>query len=133
MPKDIKPTPREMSIIRILWRLGPSTVRQIHEELISAPGAKQIGYTTSLKFMQNMLEKGLLTRKEQDRIHFYESTITEKENVQEVLDEIVERTYKGSRSRLVMQILGGAKTSKAELQSIRDFLNNFDDEPKSKS
>ena len=83
--------------------------------------------------MQNMLEKGLLTRKEQDRIHFYASTITEKENVQEVLDEIVERTYKGSRSRLVMQILGGAKTSKAELQSIREFLNNLDDEPKSKS
>lgn len=131
MPKRIKPTPREMSIIRILWRLGPSTVRQIHEEFISQPGAKQIGYTTSLKFMQIMLEKGLLTREEKDRVHVYRPTISEKENVKEVLDEIVERTYKGSRSRLVMQILGGAKTSKAELQSIREFLNNLDEEPKS--
>lgn len=131
MAKHIKPTPREMSIIQILWRLGPSTVRQIHEELISEPGAKQIGYTTSLKFMQIMLEKGLLSREEKNRIHFYSPTITEKENVKETLDEIVERTYQGSRSRLVMQILGGAKTSKAELQSIRDFLNNLDDEPKS--
>lgn len=120
-----------MSIIQILWRLGPSTVRQIHEELINEPGAKQIGYTTSLKFMQIMLEKGLLTREERDRIHFYQPTISEKENVKEVLDEIVERTYQGSRSRLVMQILGGAKTSKAELQSIRDFLNDLGDEPKS--
>lgn len=131
MSKHTKPTPREMSIIRILWRLGPSTVRQIHEAFISQPGAKQIGYTTSLKFMQIMLEKGLLTREEQDRVHVYHPTISEKENVKEVLDEIVERAYKGSRSRLVMQILGGAKTSKAELESIREFLDNLDDETES--
>lgn len=128
MPKHIKPTPREMNIIQILWRLGPATVRQIHEELISQPGAKQIGYTTSLKFMQIMLEKGLLTRKTEERTHYYAPTISEKQNVQEVLDEIVERTYKGSRSRLVMQILGGTKTSKEELDSIRNFLNNLDEE-----
>lgn len=131
MPNDIKPTPREMSIIQILWRTGPATVRQIHEELISQPGAKQIGYTTSLKFMQIMLEKGLLTRTTENRVHFYAPTISEKENVKQVLNEIVERTYKGSRSRLVMQILGGAKTSKEELQSIRDFLDNLDEDPNS--
>lgn len=131
MFKSTKPTPREMGIIRILWRLGPATVRQVHEALISEPGAKQVGYTTTLKFMQIMLEKKLLTRITKDRIHIYQPTITEKENVKEVLDEIVERTYKGSRSRLVMQILGGAKTSKAELQKIREFLNNLDDEPNS--
>jgi len=131
MPNQNKPTPREMGIIRILWRLGPSTVRQVHEEVISKPGAKQVGYTTTLKFMQIMLEKKLLTRVEKDRIHIYQPTVTEKENVKEVLDEIVERTYQGSRSRLVMQILGGAKTSKTELQRIREFLNNLEDEPNS--
>lgn len=128
MSKHIKPTPREMSIIQILWKLGPATVRQIHEELISQPGAKQIGYTTSLKFMQIMLEKGLLTRRTEERTHYYAPTISEKENVKQVLNEIVERTYQGSRSRLVMQILGGAKTSKEELDSIRAFLNNLDEE-----
>ncbi len=75
-----------------------------------------------------MLEKGLLSRNTEGRTHLYQPTISEKENVQEVLEEIVERTYKGSRSRLVMQILGGAKTSKEELQSIREFLNNLDEE-----
>lgn len=123
-----KPTPREMSIIRILWRIGPATVRQVHEALISVPGAKQVGYTTSLKFMQLMLEKGLLKREVKGVKHIYTPTLSEADNVREVLDDIVERTYKGSRSRLVMQILGGAKTSKEELQSIRDFLNNLEEE-----
>jgi len=127
MSKSNKPTPREMSIIRVLWRTGPATVRQVHEALISEPGAKQVGYTTSLKFMQLMLEKGLLTREVNGQRHTYTPTISEKENVEEVLDDIVARTYEGSRSRLVMQILGGKKTSKAELQRIRDFLNSIDD------
>ncbi|MEO0734428.1 MAG: BlaI/MecI/CopY family transcriptional regulator [Bacteroidota bacterium] len=131
MAKPIPPTPREMGIIRILWRLGPSTVRQVHEALLQEPGAKQVGYTTTLKFMQIMLDKKLLTRTTENRIHIYTPTISEKENVQEVLDDIVERTYRGSRSRLVMQILGGAKTTKAELQKIREFLDDLEENPNS--
>ena len=130
MKKPIKPTQREMTILRILWRLGPATVRQVHEQLNAQKSGKKVGYTTALKFMQVMHEKGLLSRELEGVSHTYSPTITEEENVNQVLNKMIETTFKGSSSRLVMQLLGSHQTSKEELKEIRDFLDQLEDDPK---
>ncbi len=126
--KKRKPTKRELAILQILWKRGPSTVRQVHEELNAQQETRKVGYTTTLKFMQVMHEKGLLSRKMKGISHIYTPTVSEEENVKETLSKIVENTFQGSTTRLVMQLLGNHKTSKKELQMIRDFLDNLEDE-----
>lgn len=121
-----KPTQRELDILQILWRLGPSTVRQVHEELNQLENAKKVGYTTSLKFMQLMHEKGFLSREMDGQSHIYTPTISEQENVSRVLGKIVDTTFKGSTMKLVMQLLGNKKTSKKELKEIREFLDDLE-------
>lgn len=123
-----KPTQREMTILKILWKLGPSTVRQVHEELIAQKSGKKVGYTTALKMMQVMHEKGLLERKLDGVSHIYTPTISEEENVNQVLDNMIQTTFKGSSSKLVMQLLGNQDTSKEELEEIRNFLDQLDND-----
>lgn len=126
--KKNKPTQRELAILEILWRLGPSTVRQVHETLLQADDAKPVGYTTTLKFMQLMHEKGFLSRKMEGVSHIYTPIITEEDNVKEVLGKIVDTTFKGSTMKLVMQLLGNRKTSKQELDEIRSFLDDLEED-----
>lgn len=127
MSKDgNQPTQGEMEILETLWKLGASSVREVHDMLNALPGRKQKGYTTTLKFMQNMHAKGLLSREEKGKRHLYKPTISEKESVQKKLDKIVERTFQGSAMKLVMQILGNRESSKEELDEIRDFLDQLD-------
>lgn len=126
--KKNKPTQRELAILRILWRLGPSTVRQVHEALNQQEGAKKVGYTTTLKFMQLMHEKHFLSREMDGVSHIYTPTISEADNVKEILGKMVETTFKGSTMKLVMQLLGNRKTSKAELKEIRNFLDDLEKE-----
>ncbi len=121
-----KPTQRELAILQVLWRLGPATVRQVHEELNQLEDAKKVGYTTTLKFMQLMHEKGFLSREMEGVSHIYTPTISEQENVSQVLGKIVETTFKGSTMKLVMQLLGNKKTSKKELKEIREFLDDLE-------
>lgn len=128
MSKMNKPTQREMAILRILWKLGPATVRQVHEELNRQKESKKVGYTTALKFMQVMHEKGLLDRKLDGVSHTYTPTISEQENADQVLHNLLETAFKGSSSRLVMQLLGKHQTSKDELREIRDFLDQLEEE-----
>lgn len=123
-----KPTQREMTILKILWKLGPSTVRQVHEELIAQKSGKKVGYTTALKMMQVMHEKGLLERELDGVSHIYTPTISEEENVNQVLDNMIQTTFKGSSSKLVMQLLGNQDTSKEELEEIRKFLDQLDND-----
>lgn len=126
--KEKKPTTRELSILQILWKLGPSTVREVHEALNAQADHKTVGYTTTLKFMQVMHEKGLLSRKMEGISHIYTPTVSEEETVKETLDKIVETTFQGSTTKLVLQLLGDHKTTQNELQMIRDFLDDLEKE-----
>ena len=126
--KKQKPTQGELAILKMLWKYGPSTVRQVNERLNQLKGEKPVTYTTTLKFMQLMHKKGLLDRTKEGVSHIYAPTVSEKENLQEVLDEIVDQTFHGSAMKLVMQILGNRKSSPQELKDIRKFLDELDEQ-----
>ena len=125
--KKIKPTQRELAILEVLWRLGPATVRQVHEALLEVQDAKKVGYTTTLKFMQLMHEKGFLHREMEGVSHVYTPTISEEDNMKQVLGKIVDTTFNGSTMKLVMQLLGNRKTSRKELNEIRSFLDDLEE------
>ena len=119
----LKPTDSELEILNCLWENGPSTVRQIHEALAST---KDVGYTTTLKLMQIMHDKGLLYRTEQGRSHIYVALLGKEETQQNLLDRLVNTAFQGSAAQLVMQALGNHNTSKEELDEIRQLLNNLE-------
>lgn len=125
---DHNPTQKEYLILKVLWKLGPSTVRDVHEELIAAPGVKKVGYTTTLKMMQMMHAKGFLDRNEDGVSHIYKANISEKEDTEKILDEMVDRRFRGSASKLVLQVLGKHKASQKELNEIRAFLDDLENE-----
>lgn len=118
-----RPTDAELSILRVLWQRGPSTVRDIHDEL--AP-VQATGYTTVLKLLQIMTEKGLVVRDESERAHVYESRLSEQKTQRQLLGDLMERAFGGSPSKLVMQALAGKKTSQAEIDAIRAMLDNLE-------
>lgn len=117
-----------MAILEVLWKQGPSTVREVHEILNANNQEKEVKYTTTLKFMQVMHAKGLLSREEDGIRHVYTPLVSEKENVQEQLNKIVETTFKGSATNLIMQLLGNYQSSSEELDKIRDFLDTLEEE-----
>lgn len=119
----MKPTDSELEILQVLWANGPSTVRQVHDKLSQS---REIGYTTALKLMQIMHEKGLLTRDEDNRSHTYTAAVDEEATQQSLLDRFVETAFRGSASKLVMQLLGQHKASKEELDEIKTLLNQID-------
>src|SRR4030088_1017657 len=105
-----KPTDAELGILTVLWSRGPSTVRQIAEHM-----DREAGYTTILKLMQIMTEKGLVVRDESERAHVYEATRSEQRTQRQIVADVVERAFGGSSAKLVMQALSGRKASPAEL------------------
>lgn len=119
----LKPTDSELEILAYLWPNGPSTVRQVHDHLAQT---KEAGYTTTLKLMQIMHEKELLSRTEESRSHLYTAQVSEEETQQSLLGRFVETTFRGSAARLVMQALGNHETSAEELDEIRTLLNNLE-------
>lgn len=121
----MKPTDAELEILHVLWANGPSTVRQIHEKLSAS---RDIGYTTALKLMQIMYEKGLLTRDEEARSHTYSANVSQEDTQRNLVDRFVETAFRGSASKLVMQLLGQHKTSREELNEIKSLLNNLDND-----
>ncbi len=126
MPKNpIKPTDSELEILAFLWLNGPSTVRQVHDFLVQK---KDAGYTTTLKLMQIMQEKGLLSRTEEGRSHIYTAQVSEEETQQSLLGRFVETAFRGSAAQLVMQALGNHQTSTEELDEIRQLLNELSGE-----
>jgi predicted transcriptional regulator len=120
-----RPTDTELSILRVLWRRGPSTVRDVHDEL-----AGDTGYTTILKLLQIMTEKGLVTRDESQRAHVYESAYGQQKTQRQLLTDLAERAFDGSAAKLVMQALTGRKASAAELSEIRQLLDRMEGEAK---
>ncbi len=126
MSKNIeKPTEAELKILKVLWQVGPCTVRQVHEALSYD---KDSGYTTTLKLMQIMTEKGLVRRNESSRTHIYEATVSEADTQKQLLHKFLETAFSGSASKLVMQALGNHRTSKEELEQIRQLLDKIEKE-----
>jgi BlaI family transcriptional regulator, penicillinase repressor len=114
------PTDAEIDILAVLWRLGPSTVREIHEEL-----RKDSGYTTTLKQMQLMTEKGLLIRSERFRSHVYESAVPKDQTQKQIAADLLKRAFDGSAASLVMGALSAKPASNQELADIRKMLETF--------
>lgn len=117
----MRPTDAELEVLHVLWTNGPSTVRQVNDELNRQ---REVGYTTTLKIMQIMQEKGLLTRTEEAKSHVYTAAVSEQEAQQTLVDRFLETTFRGSASALVMQVLGRHKASADELDEIKKLLND---------
>ncbi|SHI60310.1 Predicted transcriptional regulator [Hymenobacter daecheongensis DSM 21074] len=120
-----KPTESELEILQVLWRQGPATVRAVNDELSRK---RDIGYTTTLKLLQLMLDKGLVLRDDDSRTHVYRAAVREEETQGVLLDRFVEAAFGGSAMKLVMQALGNRRTSKEELQQIRTLLNDMENQ-----
>ena len=118
-----KPTDAELAILRVLWQLGPATVRQVQEALNQE---RETGYTTVLKLMQIMHEKQLLTRDERERTHVYRAALTEEQTQRQLVDHLLERAFGGSARQLVMQVLSTRKASSKELAQIRGLLDELE-------
>jgi len=114
-----QPTDGELLILNVLWRRGPSTVRQVHEEL--AP-ERDTGYTTTLKLLQIMHEKGLVRRDTSERSHVYEAACGEAAVKRGVVGDLLDRVFEGSARQLVMQALEAGKVSADELRQIRRLI-----------
>ncbi|ASU34125.1 BlaI/MecI/CopY family transcriptional regulator [Mucilaginibacter xinganensis] len=121
--KQLEPTKSELEILQVLWELGPSTVRNVNDELLKQ---KDVNYTTTLKLMQIMADKGILKRDESQMKHIYRVAEAEEKTKEHLLDKFVDAMYKGSASKLVMQLLGNKKTSAQELAEIKDLLKKLD-------
>ncbi|MBK9492525.1 MAG: BlaI/MecI/CopY family transcriptional regulator [Haliscomenobacter sp.] len=120
------PTKAEMDVLQVLWDCGPNTVRFVNDTLNAQKKAVQ--YTSTLKQMQVMVEKGMLLRDESSMKHIYTAAIEEQATKGLMLDKFVDTLYKGSPSNLVMQLLGNKKTSQAELDAIRALLDQHKNE-----
>lgn len=118
-----KPTESELEILNILWDKGSATVREIHEVLEQH---KTSGYTTTLKLMQIMLEKGMLSREPQGKLHIYKARIKRDKTQQQLVRKMIDTMFSGSASQLVMQALGQHKASSEELEEIRQYLADLD-------
>jgi BlaI family transcriptional regulator, penicillinase repressor len=122
-PGPPRPTDAELAILRVLWRLGPSSVRQVMEELNRQQPA---GYTTVLKMLQIMTEKGLVEREEEGRLHVYEPIQTESETQRQLLGDLLDRAFNGSARQLVLQALATKPASPEELAEIRRLLDQLE-------
>ena len=117
------PSSAELDILNMLWRLGPATVREVHEAL-----GKDIGYTTTLKQMQLMVEKGLLVRSERFRSHVYEAGIAKEQTQRQLAADLLARAFDGSAASLVMGAIEAKPASKEELSEIRRMLDAYSKE-----
>ncbi len=120
-----RPTDAELAILNVLWERGPSTVRDVHDALSKTQAT---GYTTVLKLMQIMTEKGLVVRDESERAHVYEARYSEQRTQRQLLTDLADRAFRGSPAKLVMQALSGRKTSAEELNAIRELLDTLEGE-----
>ena len=125
-PPSTQPTEVELQILRILWALGPSPVREIHKRLEADKGTN---YSTTVKMLAIMLEKGLVKRDEQSQPHIYRARISRKNAGQRMLGELIEKVYEGSAMTLVLQALSSNQATKEERDEIRRLLDQMEDKP----
>jgi BlaI family transcriptional regulator, penicillinase repressor len=117
-----QPTSGELEILRVLWHRGRSTVRDVHEALRE----RRVGYTTVLKLLQIMTEKGLVKRDESQRAHVYEARIPQEQTQTQLVGDLVDRAFGGSPGRLVMQALSSRKATPEERDRIRQLLDELE-------
>ena len=117
-PIGRKPTDSELGILRVLWARGPSTVRQVAAVL-----DREAGYTTVLKLLQIMTDKGLVVRDESERTHVYQAAYTEDQTQRQLVSDLLDRAFDGSAAKLVLQALASNKATPEELDEIRKLLN----------
>ena len=122
-PSTPRPTDAELAILRVLWERGPSTVRQVHE---SMSRERPAAYTTALKMLQIMTEKGLVRRDESDRSHIYHARLTEEQTQRQLVRDLLDRAFGGSASKMVMQALATRRASAEELTEIRKLIDGRD-------
>ena len=116
-----RPTDAELAILRVLWERGASTVRQVHEAL----AMRETGYTTTLKLMQIMADKGLVTRNETARTHVYSASAGEEQTQRQLVQDLVDRAFGGSAAQLVLRALSADGTTDAELKDIRKLIDDY--------
>lgn len=117
-----KPTESELEILQILWQKSKATVREVHEELSKN---KDSGYTTTLKIMQIMTEKGLVSRDEANRTHIYAAAVAEETMQQTLLNKFIDTAFRGSAMKMVMQALGNHESSPEELAKIQQLIDQM--------
>jgi predicted transcriptional regulator len=115
-----RPTDAELAILRVLWERGPSTVRQVHEVLARD---RQAAYTTALKLLQIMIEKGLVERDERDRTHIYRARLGEEQTQRQLVRDLADRAFGGSAMKLVLPALASKRASADELRDIRKAID----------
>ncbi|RYD77450.1 MAG: BlaI/MecI/CopY family transcriptional regulator [Sphingobacteriales bacterium] len=118
-----EPTKAELEILQVLWEFGPSTVRFVNDKLNEQ---REVNYTSTLKQMQILTEKGILKRDESQMKHIYIPVEAESKTKDQLLDKFVNTLYKGSASSLVMQLLGNENTSKEDIDKIKKLLDSYD-------
>ena len=119
---NIKPTEGEMEILQVLWKKGNCTVREVHEAL----NKKESGYTTTLKLMQIMHEKGLVDRDTSSKTHIYKSLVNQEQTQQQMVNKMIDNVFNGSAARLVMQALGNKTASQEEIDLIKAYLDKLE-------
>ena len=120
--KQIKPTEGELEILQVLWDKGSATVRDVHEHIAQY---KDSGYTTTLKLMQIMFEKGLVKRDDSNKTHIYEPIVSKEKTQQHLVGKLMNTLFDGSASQLVMRALGGSKPSKKEIDEIQKMIDDL--------
>ena len=121
--RNSRPTDRELTILRILWDNGPSTVREVNEAMNED---EDTGYTTTLKLMQIMIDKGLLRRDDSKFKHIYKPALTEEKAQKQLVGDLLEKAFSGSAEKLVMRALSTKKVSAKELTGIRKMLDEIE-------
>ena len=121
--KKIEPTKTELEILQVLWTHGPSTVRFVNDKLNEQ---REVNYTSTLKTMQIMADKGIVRRDESQMKHIYHAVEEEQRTKDHLLDRFIESVYQGAAGKLVMQLLGNKKTSKEDLARIREILDRLE-------
>ena len=119
---NTKPTESELEILQIMWEKGECTVRDVHEILEKN---KDAGYTTTLKLMQIMHEKGLVSRDTSSKTHIYKPLVNQQKTQQHLVNKMIDNVFNGSAARLVMQALGNHSASKDEIDSIKKYLDQL--------
>src|SRR5688500_5583105 len=119
---QLRPTDAELAILRVLWERGASTVRQVHEALADT---RETGYTTTLKLMQIMADKGLVKRNETARTHVYTPMAGKEQTQKQLVQDLADRAFGGSAAQLVLRALSAEGTSDAELREIRKLIDDY--------
>jgi predicted transcriptional regulator len=120
--QPLKPTESELEILQVLWQRGKATVREVHEELSTT---KDAGYTTTLKLMQIMNEKGLVKRDDSSKTHIYEALVSKEKTQQHIVGKLMNTLFDGSASQLMMRALGSNKPSKKEIDEIQKIIDQL--------